>query len=224
MHPPTGDLHRGTGSGSSVGRRSVDGFLDRGAVRFRPIGIDDLSAGQRRLGHELHSPSVMSLRGMDDKRMTQPHIAGFPGGNGFRQMVGAVGESTSRVDKSQRFTLAKQLPRRIQMAAQSQPGRRVVRADVAEQEQQQQYAFARGRVHDRVADRVRASGVDVPADVAWIFSDWEADRESPQSLARHPAAYSGELIECRSQPLRVGRRGKRWVRPAVQADDRLGPG
>ena len=106
----------------------MDGFLDRGAVRFHPVGIDDLSTGQRRLGHELHSLSVVSLRGMDDKRMTQPHIAGFAGGNGFRQMVGAVGESTSRVDKSPRLpslnscrAASKWLPSRSRVGASSGP-------------------------------------------------------------------------------------------------------
>ena len=114
----------------------------------------------------------------------------------------------------------------LDVRAGADAGRRVVLADVGEQEQHQQRPSPRADVHapfEEIGMVVAEARVDVPAGVAGIVRRREAHREGAQAVAPQPAPRSDELVEGRVQDRRVGGVDEGLLPVHPEADDGAGP-
>ena len=82
----------------------------------------------------------------------------------------------------------------VEMRTDADACRRVIGADVGEEEQQQQRAPTRLQIDVPLAGDSEAA-VDVPSGVARVFLAREADPKCADVRARVPPSYADELIE-----------------------------
>ncbi len=120
----------------------------------------------------------------------------------------------------------RELARDVDVRADADARRRIVLADVGEQEQHQQRAAARGDVDaplHEVGLVAAEADVHVPSAVAGIVGRGKAHREGAHGAAGQPATDADELIERRAQNGRVRGVDERRFRVHSEPDHRPGP-
>src|SRR5258708_3923172 len=145
---------------------------------------------------------------MDEERMAQVNVARASSRVRQWSLVN-FGRQHNLLRRVSLFAGRGEHPGDFQMRADTNPGGRVLRARVAEQEQHQQCASFRPQIRAPASIYAKAS-VDMPAIVARIALHGKRYGDSPcQVWVRDPAARSHKLIEGSIQSRRVGRPAER---------------
>ena len=201
------------------GHRRWIGSVQHEAIR----GVD------RRLGdHPRPRATVRPGRRVHHERVAQENVPGLPGGVRGRHAQRRRPPEV-RVRVGARLAVGRQEPRDGQVRAAQQPGRRVVPANIGEQEQRQQPAGPGPDVHPARTGSVRGrvAALDVIPGVGSLVFGREPhhDRlsEIRQRHGARPPARPDQLVVGGGQRRRQVRRCERLARQVVHALHERGP-
>ena len=153
--------------------------------------------GHARLRHHAGNASPVRPRGgVNQKRMTQEHVARLAGGQRGGPARARVRRRRRRLEPGQPVVPGRgEHPGGVPVRPGTDPGRRAGLVNVAEQVQHQQPAGPRVDV-DLLAPVVLVAGLDVPARVTGVGQAREADRDrAAHTGPTPPAPGPDELVE-----------------------------
>lgn len=154
--------------------------------------------------------------------MAKEDVASQPRRGCDRSRIELLQAWDDRVERETRLARGCEHRRHVEMRTDANARRRVARADVREEKEQQQRTSTREDVGEDAAVGV-VTTIDVPAGVSRIDLARETDGESAQARTRHPSPNADEAIERSVQTVRVRRFDEAGVAGVAKPDDRSRP-